>query len=112
MLQGRLRGRYQGGHGDQGPRRRPSEPQNPVGILRKFEEVPGSPGKSRKEGQEEQRTLKQLGGVSLALLPLPGLVGLPFGSSLGSLELPLKPPWDELCLEGLKNGVMVTQRTV
>ena len=40
------------------------------GILR-------SPGKSQKEGQEDQGTLKQLEGVPLALLPLPGPPGVP-----------------------------------
>ena len=50
-------------------------------------EVPGSEGKSQKEGQEDQGALKQLGGSSLFLLPLPGPPGLPSGSSLASLEL-------------------------
>ena len=54
----------------------------------KFDGAPGRPGKSQKEGQEDQGTLKALGGGStLALLPLPGPPVLPFGSSLASLEL-------------------------
>ena len=47
----------------------------------------GSPGKSQKEGQEDQMFLKQLGGVPLALLPLRGRLGLPSGSSLGALSI-------------------------
>ena len=39
------------------------------------------PGKSQKEGQEDQGELKEPGAVS------PGLPGLPSGSSLASLEL-------------------------
>ena len=41
---------------------------------------------SQKDSQEDQGTLKQLGGSLLAILLLPGPHGLP-GSSLGSLEL-------------------------
>ena len=47
--------------------------------------VPGRAGESQKEGQDDQGTLKQLEGILLALLLLPGL---PSGSSLGALELP------------------------
>ena len=43
---------------------------------------------TQKEGQEDQGTLKQLGGLSRALFPLPGPYRLPSGSSLGFLELP------------------------
>ena len=47
------------------------------------------PGKSQKEGKEDQGTCKQLGGgPPLAVLVLSGPPGLPSGSSLGSLELP------------------------
>ena len=50
---------------------------------------PGSPGKSQKDGQEDQGTLKQLGELplALALLPLHGPPGPPSGSLLGCLEL-------------------------
>jgi hypothetical protein len=47
----------------------------------------GSPGKSQKEGQEDQGTLKQLGGSPLSILPRPGPPGHPSGSSLGSLSI-------------------------
>ena len=58
-------------------------------ISRWLKGVPGSPGKSQEEGEEDLETLRQLGGgCPLALLPLPGLLGLPSGSSLSSLELP------------------------
>ena len=55
--------------------------------IRWRDELSGSPGKSQKEGQEEQGTLKQLVGFPLALLSLPGPPGLPSGSSLGSLTI-------------------------
>ena len=52
-------------------------------------------GSSREPKEEPERrpggpggALKQLGGSPLALLPLSGPPGLPFSSSLGSLELP------------------------
>ena len=48
--------------------------------------VAGRPGKSQKEGQEDQGTLKALG-PPLALLPLPGPPGLSSGSSLVSPKL-------------------------
>ena len=47
------------------------------------------PRQSQKEGQEDQGTLKHLGGPSLAFLHLPGPPGLPLGFpwlSLVSLE--------------------------
>ena len=48
----------------------------------------GNAGKSQKEDQEDQGTLKQLGEVPLfACLPSPGPPGLPSGSSLGSYDL-------------------------
>ena len=54
----------------------------------------GSPGKSQKEGQENQTTLKQLAGVPPALFLFRVAPGLPFGSALGSLELPQAAlPW-------------------
>ena len=43
----------------------------------------GGPGKSQKEGHEDQETLKELGVV----VPLAGPPGLPSGSSLGSLSI-------------------------
>ena len=46
------------------------------------EGVPRSPGKSQKEGQEDQREIKELGGITLAVLKCPG----PSGSCLGSSE--------------------------
>ena len=46
---------------------------------RSFEGVLGSLGKSQKEGQGEQGTLKQLGGSLLALLLISG-PGLPSGA--------------------------------
>ena len=52
------------------------------------EGVPGNPGKSHTEGQEDHGTLKQLEGVPLAVLPLPGPPGLHSGSSLGPFKLP------------------------
>ena len=48
----------------------------------------GSPGKSQKEGLEDQWPSKQLGGSPLALLSFPGPLALPSSSSMGSLELP------------------------
>ena len=39
-------------------------------IISRFDGLIGSPGKSQKEGQEDQGTLKQLGGPPLALLSL------------------------------------------
>ena len=56
-------------------------------ILRRLEGVPGSPGKSRKEGHEDQGQAKELGGTPLAVLRSPGPPGLPSGYPLGSLEL-------------------------
>ena len=50
-------------------------------------ELPGRPGKSQKEGQEDQGEVKELGGTPLGLLGSPGPPGLPSGSSLASLEL-------------------------
>ena len=45
-------------------------------------------GKTQKEGQEDQETLKQLGeGSPLARLPPPGPPGIPSSSSLGSLSI-------------------------
>ena len=49
------------------------------------DELTGSPEKSQKESQENQRTLKQLGENPAALLLIPGLPGLPYGYSLGFL---------------------------
>ena len=50
---------------------------------------PGSPGKSRKEGQYDQGEQKELRReFSLAVSMSPGPPGLPSGSFLGSLELP------------------------
>ena len=56
---------------------------------RSLQGVPGSPGKSQKQGQEDQGTSKQLHveGIPLALALL-GPPGIPSCSSLGSLELP------------------------
>ena len=52
-----------------------------------FEGVSGRPGKSQKEGQEDQgKTARE--GSPLDLLPLPGPPSLRSGSSLGSLKLP------------------------
>ena len=62
-----------------------------------FDDLRGLPGpqgplssKSQKEGQEDQGTLKQLGGGPASSFPLSGPPGLPFGSSLGSLNLPAR----------------------
>ena len=44
------------------------------------------PGKTQKEGQQDQGEVKGLG-APLALIPLSGSAGLPFGSSLAFLEL-------------------------
>ena len=41
-----------------------------------WSEFQGSPGKSQKEGREDQGTLKHLGGGLLALLPFPVSAGL------------------------------------
>ena len=51
------------------------------------EEVPGSPGKSQKEGHEDQGEAKELGGTPLAVFRSLGPLGLPSGF-LSSLELP------------------------
>ena len=53
-------------------------------------ELAGRPGKSQKEGQEDQRTLGILGRGPPNLFLLPGPPGLPCCSSQGSLELPLR----------------------
>ena len=37
---------------------------------------------SQQEGKEDEGTLKELGGVPLAVLPLPGPPGIPSGSGL------------------------------
>ena len=55
--------------------------------LSQFDGLSGGQGKSQKDGQEDQGTLKQLAGPPLALLSLPGPPGLPSGSSLGSLTI-------------------------
>ena len=47
-----------------------------------LEGVPGRPGNSQKEGQEDQREVKGLGRFPLG----PGPLGLPSGSSLASLQ--------------------------
>ena len=47
----------------------------------------GSPWNSQKEGQDDQRTFRDLGRVPLALLSLPGPPGLPSGSTLGPLSI-------------------------
>ena len=52
------------------------------------EGVPKSPGKSQKEGQEDQGEVKELGVPFLSVLRSPVSPGLPSASSLGSLELP------------------------
>ena len=62
-------------------------------MLGWFEGIPGSPGNSRQEGQEDQGEVKELGKTALvvftlAVLRSPGPSGLPSGSSLGSQELP------------------------
>ena len=55
--------------------------------LSQFDGLSGSPGKSQKEGQEDQGEIKELGGAPLAVLRSPGPPGLPSGSSLGSLTI-------------------------
>ena len=50
---------------------------------RSLEGVPGSPGQSQKEGQEEQGEVKELGGTPLAVLGSSGSPGLRAGSALG-----------------------------
>ena len=66
------------------------------------EGVPGSQGKSQKEGQENQGELKKLGGAPLAALRPPGLPDLPSGISLGWNSL--KPRCDDLCELGGAGG--------
>ena len=61
-----------------------------------------NPGKGKKEGQDDQGTLKQVEGSPLSLLPLPGPPGLPFASSLGSLELLKGSTCKEMRVQGLK----------
>ena len=53
------------------------------GATSYFKGDPGSTWEEPKEGQADQGTSKQPGGVPLALLPFPDLPGLPPGSSLG-----------------------------
>ena len=63
---------------------RKSQEEEP-GVARGSHEKPnGFLGtQNQKEGQEDQGTLKQLGGVSpLALSPFPGPIGLPAGFGL------------------------------
>ena len=57
-----------------------------------LEGIPGSPGKSQKEGKEVQGKVKDLEANPLAVLGLTGPSALPTGSSLGSLSFkrPLK----------------------
>ena len=55
-------------------------------FLSQFDGVPGTPGKTQNEGQQDQGEVKGLG-APLALTPLSGSAGLPSGSSLAFLEL-------------------------
>ena len=57
-------------------------------LLRWLGAVPGSPGKRQKEDQDDQGEVKNVGGIPLAVSKSAGPTGLPFGSSLGSLEVP------------------------
>lgn len=50
-------------------------------------DLQGSPRKSQKDGQEDKGVSKQLGGLPLALFPLPGPLGLPPDSSAVSLSI-------------------------
>ena len=50
--------------------------------MRRFDRLTGSPGNSQKEGQEDQLSLKQVGGFPPAPLPLPGPPGLSPGLPL------------------------------
>ena len=59
--------------------------QEEPGGARRTQEEPGG-ARSCQEGQEDQMTLKQLGGYLLALVSLLGPLGLTSGSCLGSLE--------------------------
>ena len=56
-------------------------------IISRFDGLIGSPGKSQKEGQEDQGEIKEIGGPPLIVLRSPGPPGLPSGSSLGSLTI-------------------------
>ena len=56
-------------------------------ILRWLDGVPGSPGKSQKEGQEDQGEVKELRGTSQAVSRSHGPRELPSCSSLGSLTI-------------------------
>ena len=55
--------------------------------------------KRQKEGLADQGTLKKLGGIPLALLPLPGPPGLPFGYPWA--------PWKSLELAGSRKALLV-----
>ena len=55
--------------------------------MRQFDGLTGSPGTSQKEGQEDQRKVKELGGPSVVVLRSSFRPGLPSGSSLGSHRL-------------------------
>ena len=55
-------------------------------FLEPGEEQEGFPGRSQREGKDDQGEIKQLGENTLSVLRLPGLLGLPSCSSVVSLQ--------------------------
>ena len=76
-----------------------------------LEGVPGSPGKSQKEGQEDQGEIQELGGTPPAALRSSGPPWSSWPSFLLLPELPGTPSRhlrDELCFQGIEAGLILT----